>query len=156
MPCSPRHPMHVAQATWKRVFERSCDADMRAVDTSVLVRLLVRDDPGQVETAEAFVASGAWISHLVLAETVWVLASVYGLGADRIATAVGMLLDHDRLVLQDGDVVEGALGSFRGRPTAGFADCLIVEIARKAGHQPVGTFDKSMSRLEGASELTTG
>ena len=101
-------------------------------------------------------ASGAWISHPVLVETVWVLASVYGPGADRIATAVGMLLDHDRLVLQDGDVVEAALGSFRGRPTAGFADCLIVEIARKAGHQPVGTFDKSMSRLEGASELTTG
>ena len=43
---------------------------MRAVDTSVLVRLLVRDDADQVEMAEAFVASGAWISHLVLAETV--------------------------------------------------------------------------------------
>ena len=129
---------------------------MRAVDTSVLVRLLVRDDPDQVEAAESFVASGAWISHLVLAETIWVLASVYGLGADRIAVAVGMLLDHDRLVLQDGDVVKAALGSFRGRPATGFADCLIVEAARKAGHQPVGTLDKSMSRLEGASELTTG
>ena len=129
---------------------------MRAVDTSVLVRLLVRDDPDQVEAAESFVASGAWISHLVLAETVWVLASVYGLGADRIAVAVGMLLDHDRLVLQDGDVVKAALGSFRGRPATGFADCLIVEVARKAGHQPVGTLDKSMSRLEGASELTAG
>ena len=43
---------------------------MRAVDTSVLVRLLVRDDADQVEVAEVFVASGAWISHLVLAETV--------------------------------------------------------------------------------------
>ena len=129
---------------------------MRAVDTSVLVRLLVRDDVDQVEAAEAFVASGAWISHLVLAETVWVLTSVYGLDAERIATAIGMLLDHDRLVLQDGNAVKAALGSFRERPAAGFADCLIVEIARKAGHQPVGTFDKSMSHLEGASELTTG
>ena len=61
MPCSPRHPMHVAPAIWTRVFERSCDADMRAVDTGVLVRPLVRDDPGQVETAEAFVAG---ISYL--------------------------------------------------------------------------------------------
>ena len=129
---------------------------MRAVDTSVLVRLLVRDDADQVEAAEAFVASGAWISHLVLAETVRVLASVYGLDAGRIATAVGMLLDHDRLVLQDGDVVKAALGSFRERPAAGFADCLIVEIARKAGHRPVGTFDRSMSRLEGASDPTAG
>ena len=129
---------------------------MRAVDTSVLVRLLVRDDPDQVEVAESFAASGAWISHVVLVETAWVLASVYDLNADRIATAVDMLLDHDRLVLQDGDVVKAALASFRGRPAAGFADCLIVEIARKSGHQPVGTFDKAMCRLEGASELTTG
>ena len=74
----------------------------------------------------------------------------------RIATAVEMLLDHDLLVLQDGDVVKAALASFRGRSTAGFADCLIVEIARKAGRQPVGTFDKAMCRLEGASELTSG
>ena len=42
MPYSPRHPMHVVQATWTRVFERSCDADMRAVDPSILVRLLIR------------------------------------------------------------------------------------------------------------------
>ncbi len=43
---------------------------MRAVDTNVLVRLVARDDPTQVAAAENFVARGAWISHLVLAETV--------------------------------------------------------------------------------------
>ena len=60
-------------------------ARMRAIDTNVLVRLIVRDDSAQVERAEAFVAQGAWVSQLVLAETVWVLDSVYGLesGADR-------------------------------------------------------------------------
>ncbi len=126
---------------------------MRAIDTSVLVRLLVRDDPDQVERAETFVASGAWVSHLALAESVWVLASVYGLNAERIITAVQMLLEHDRLVLQDGNVVEAALGAFRRRPGAGFSDCLIVEIARKAGHHPVGTFDRSISRLDGAIDL---
>ena len=52
---------------------------MRAVDTNVLVRLIVRDDPAQVDRAEAFVARGAWVSLLVLAETIWVLKSVYGL-----------------------------------------------------------------------------
>ena len=45
---------------------------MRAVDTNVLVRLIVRDDPEQVDRAEAFVAQGAWVSLLVLAEAVWV------------------------------------------------------------------------------------
>ena len=123
---------------------------MRAVDTSVLVRLLVRDDAGQVESAEAFAAPGAWVSHLVLAETVGVLTSVYGLSSDRIATAIAMLLEHDRLVLQDSDVVRAALDDFRGQPSVGFADCLIVGVARKQGHRPVGMFDCAMSRMDDA------
>ena len=67
---------------------------MRAVDTNVLVRLATRDDARQTAAAEAFVAAGAWVSHLVLVEVVWVLASVLGLGPERIATAVEMLLNH--------------------------------------------------------------
>ena len=46
---------------------------MRAVDTNVLVRLVTRDDPKQVRAAEAFVANGAWVPHLVLVEAMWVL-----------------------------------------------------------------------------------
>ena len=126
---------------------------MRAVDTSVLVRLIARDDASQVDAAEAFVESGAWVSHIVLAETVWVLGSVYGLDAARIAHAVAMLLEHDRLALQDGDVVRAALGMFRDQSKVGFVDCLIVQIARKAGHQPVATFDNAMSSLQGATSL---
>jgi len=50
---------------------------MRAVDTNVLVRLMTRDDTKQVAVAEAFVANGAWVPHLAVAEAVWVLTSVY-------------------------------------------------------------------------------
>ena len=67
---------------------------MRAVDTNVLVRLSTREDPKQVALAEAFVAAGAWVSHLVLAETTWVLSSVYELEASKIAAAVEMILNH--------------------------------------------------------------
>ena len=123
---------------------------MRAVDTSVLVRLLVRDDADQVQRAEAFVAPSAWVSHLVLAETVWVLGSVYGMNSERIAAVVAMVLEHDRLALQDADVVRAALGDFESNPSVGFADCLIVAVARKQGHGPVGTFDRVMSRLGNA------
>jgi len=126
---------------------------MRAIDTSVLVRLIARDDKSQVEAAETFVESGAWVSHIVLAETVWVLGSVYGLDAARIAQTVAMLLEHDRLVLQDGDVVRAALQMFRDQFKVEFADCLIVQAARKAGHQPVATFDNAMSGLQGATNL---
>jgi predicted nucleic-acid-binding protein len=127
---------------------------MRAVDTNLLVRLATRDDAPQADAAERFVAGGAWVPHLVLVETMWVLASVYDLGPEKIATAVEMFLRHQDLTLQDADVVAAALDQFRRRPAVGFSDCLILEVARKNGHLPLGTFDRDLGRLEGAQQLT--
>lgn len=126
---------------------------MRAVDTNVLVRLLARDDPQQAEAAEAFVAAGAWVSHVVLVETLWVLESVYEVDARARAKAVELLLNHRELTLQEPEVVERALAVFRKRPSLGFSDCLVVESARKAGHGPVGTFDRDLARVAGAELL---
>ena len=126
---------------------------MRAADTNVLVRLIARDDLKQVAAAERFVAPGAWISHIVLAETTWVLESVYELGRREIATALEMLLDHDCLSIQDSDIVRLATAQFRRKPSVGFSDCLILEIARKAGHLPLGTFDRHLGSLADAEKL---
>lgn len=126
---------------------------MRAVDTNVLVRLLVRDDKARVNAAEAFIDKGAWVSHLVLAETVWVLDAVYDRTSAQLATAIELLLNHQRLTLQDADVVASALKAFRARPSRGFSDCLVLAIARKAGHLPLGTLDRNLARLEGARGL---
>lgn len=126
---------------------------MRAVDTNVLVRLVTRDDAKQVGAAEAFVARGAWISHLVLAETVWVLSAVYDLERSEIGTAVEMLLNHKDLTLQDSETVAAALEQYRRRPTLDFSDCLILEVARRAGHVPLGTFDRHLGKIEGAVRL---
>jgi predicted nucleic-acid-binding protein len=126
---------------------------MRAVDTNVLVRLITRDDARQVAAAEAFVSAGAWVSHVVLVETLWLLESVYELDATQRATAVDMLLNHASITLQDADVVTAALAHFRHRPTLGFSDCLVLEIARKAGHVPLGTFDRGLARLAGAQRV---
>lgn len=126
---------------------------MRAVDTKVLVRLVTRDDIKQVAAAETFIAPGAWVSHLVLAEATWVLASVYDLGPSALATAVEMLLNHRDLSLQDAEVVSAALTHFRKRPKLGFSDCLILEAARKAGHVPLGTFDQELSKLNDVQKL---
>lgn len=121
---------------------------MLAVDTNVLVRLLTRDDTDQTKAAEAFASKGAWVSHLVLAETFWVLDSVYDLSRAQIATALEMLLNHRELSIQDADVVTAALGHYRQRSAVDFSDCLVLEIARKAGHLPVGTFDRNFAKLE--------
>ncbi len=122
---------------------------MRSVDTNLVVRLLVRDDPVQVNAAEAFVEKGAWVSHLVLAETLWVLDAVYERTPAQIIKAIDLLLNHANLTLQDADVVALALANFRARPSRGFSDCLVLEIARKAGHLPLGTFDRELAKLEG-------
>ena len=126
---------------------------MRAVDTNVLVRLVTRDDPRQVKAAEAFVAQGAWVSHIVLVEAMWVLMSVYDRSPTEIATAVEMLLSHKHLTLQDPDVVVAALAHYLQKPAIGFSDCLVLELARKAGHLPLGTFDRNLSKLAGAERL---
>jgi predicted nucleic-acid-binding protein len=126
---------------------------MRAVDTNLLVRLIVRDDADQVIAAEAFVSKGAWVSHLVLAETLWVLDAVYNRSPAQIANAVGRMLNHKELTLQDAAVVALALDRFRSRPSLGFSDCLVLEIARKAGHLPLGTFDRNLARLDGTHRL---
>jgi predicted nucleic-acid-binding protein len=121
---------------------------VRAVDTNVLVRLLTRDDAKQVAAAEAFVARGAWVSHLVLAEATWVLTSVYERGPAELAKAVEMLLNHEHLTLQDSEAVAAAVAGFRRRPALGFSDCLVLEVARKAGHVPLGTFDRNLAKIE--------
>ena len=126
---------------------------MRAVDTNVLVRLLARDDPKQLAAVEGFVQAGAWISHLVLMEAVWVLDSAYNVKPEQIAQGVEMLLDHKDLVVQDADVVNAAVAQYRKRPELGFSDCLILEVARKAGHVPLGTFDRELGKLQGAQKL---
>ena len=126
---------------------------MRAVDTNLLVRLLVRDDARQASSAEKFIAKNAWVSHLVLAETVWVLDAVYARSPAQIALAIELLLSHAELTLQDEDVVAAALDNFKARPALGFSDFLVLEIARKAGHLPLGTFDRQLAKCDGAQKL---
>jgi predicted nucleic-acid-binding protein len=126
---------------------------VRAVDTNVLVRLIARDDAKQVAVAEAYIQRGAWVPHLALAEAAWVLESVYDRSPTQIATAVAMLLSHQHLTMQDPDTVSAALGRFRDRPALGFSDCLMLEVVRRAGHLPLGTFDRNLSKLEGAERL---
>jgi predicted nucleic-acid-binding protein len=126
---------------------------MRAIDTNVLVRIVAHDDPGQVESAESFIKEGAWVSLLVLAETVWTLGSKYGLNSAAIERAVSMLLEHDHIILQDAETVDAALVLFRSQRPAGFVDCLILALARKHGHLPLGTFDRNLAKLPGAQRL---
>jgi len=107
----------------------------------------------QAASAGRFVEKGAWVSVLALAEAAWVLTSVYDLSAKELATAIEMLLHHRDLVLDDSEAVAEALELFRARPALGFSDCMMLHLARKAGHLPLGTFDRNLARVEGAKKL---
>jgi predicted nucleic-acid-binding protein len=126
---------------------------MRAVDTNVVVRLIARDDEEQAQRAEDFIAGGAWVSWLVLAETVWVLESVFEITKAKLCTAISMLLEHQQLVIQDTEVVRIALNDYKASRGVGFTDCLVVAIARKNGHSPTGTFDKRLAKLSDVEAL---
>jgi predicted nucleic-acid-binding protein len=126
---------------------------VRAIDTNVLVRLAVEDHERQTAAAEHFVREGAWVSTVALAEAVWVLGNTYHLTPSQIAAVVEMFLNHGALALEHPDTVANALRLFRARPSLGFSDCLILELARKAGYLPLGTFDRRLATAEGAQKL---
>src|SRR3954465_166642 len=126
---------------------------MRAVETNVLVRLVTRDDAKQTSSAERFIETGAWVSHLVLMEAMWVLATVYEVAPADLMTAIDMLLNHKHLTVEDADAVALALQQFQAKPALGFSDCLVLEVARKAGHLPLGTFDRNLGNVGGAERI---
>lgn len=75
------------------------------------------------------------------------------MSVDTFGGAMRAVDTNKNLTLQDADAVAAALESFRRRPALGFSDCLLLELARKAGHLPLGTFDRDLSKRDGAQKL---
>jgi predicted nucleic-acid-binding protein len=89
----------------------------------------------------------------VYARIMTALDSVYDLSREKISTALEMLSNHQELTLQDSEAVAAALEHFRGRTAVDFSDCLVLEIARKAGHIPIAAFDRHFAKLDGVQRL---
>lgn len=126
---------------------------MRAVDTNVLIRSITGDNSSQTAIADAFIAAGAWASLVTIIETVSVLESNYRFSVPRLVAALDMLLNNKMLTIQEAEAVSAALALFRANPSLEFADCLILELARKAGHLPLGTFDRRLGGMDGTRKL---
>lgn len=127
---------------------------MIGLDTNVLLRVLVDDGSREVKKARAYVAAQAvdgqdfFIDAVVLAETTWVLETVFGYGRDDIARAFDALLANAAYVLDRHQAVAAALGDFRAT-RADFSDCLIAARSKEAGCERTVTFDKAMKNLPG-------
>lgn len=129
---------------------------MIAVDTNVLVRVLV-DDPDekrQVAAARARVrrAGQVYVPQIVQVETVWVLETAYGLDKPTVVGVLDQLLRNEAYVLQNEAAFEKALAAFRvGK--ADFADYLILAESEAAGH-PLLTFDSRLQKSPGTKPVS--
>ena len=127
---------------------------MIGLDTNILVRLLVADDPDQTARAQRFVAARrtretpGFINCIVLAELIWVLARVYDYSRATIAGVVENLLSGDDRVVEHHDEVRAALEDYRSR-RADFIDALILRINGARGCEAMATFDDRAARLNG-------
>jgi predicted nucleic-acid-binding protein len=127
---------------------------MLGLDTNVLIRYLVRDDPRQYQRARRLIVrelmkgEPVLVSLLVLLETEWVLRSRYDLGkAERLMT-LSALLDTADFTFEDEACIEQALYSWKDS-TADFADCLIEARNRRLGCNATATFDAKALTLAG-------
>ncbi|MBI3524385.1 MAG: type II toxin-antitoxin system VapC family toxin [Betaproteobacteria bacterium] len=124
---------------------------MLAVDTNILVRVLV-DDPTAPDQCRAAreavsVAGEIYISQIVQIETVWVLAGTYGLSKAALQDALGIIVKHPAFHLQRPEVFRAAFQHYLAGH-ADFADCMILAESASAGYD-LATFDRKLSKLPG-------
>ena len=130
---------------------------MIALDTNVVVRFLVRDDPRQADAARVLIESltaerPGFVCWAVAIELVWVLERAYRISRDRIAAIQEELIATDELVIEAADDVAQAASRYRASGT-GFSDLMVLAAARRSGAHPVYTFDRKAARLEGVMLL---
>lgn len=126
---------------------------MIGLDTNILVRYLTKDDPIQSPKAAEILRkltdqNPGFVSVVVLAETAWVLESVYGFSQNAIATALtAMIQAHGLLVQDDASVIVALRAAEEGGGS--FADALIGALASRMGCERILTFDRRAARLPG-------
>jgi predicted nucleic-acid-binding protein len=125
-----------------------------AVDTNVLVRFLVEDDPEQTRKAKTLLQRAVeageeiYVPDIVLCEVVWVLGSSYRIARAEIASQLGALLRARHLRFAASDQLARALTAFR-RGKGDFADYLIREQSTAAGCEAVATYDRLLLKEDG-------
>jgi len=132
---------------------------MPALDTNVLVRFLVRDDPAQHAATVRLMASVSETESLfvplsVALELEWVLRSRYAVGKEAVIVTFVRLLETREILFQDEWSVERAL-SLYGEGTADFADCLHLASIVSHENAPMITFDRKAARLPDVTLLDT-
>lgn len=130
---------------------------MIGLDTNVLVRYLAQDEPKQAALATRLIESltagePGFVSHVVLAETLWVLESCYAAEPARVQQVVDALLRSSGILVERAESVWRALRQFK-QGGGDFADTLIAVSAADAGCRATYTFDKGAAKRAGMTLL---
>jgi predicted nucleic-acid-binding protein len=125
---------------------------MIGLDTNILVRYLVQDDPEQSARATEILErrltekNPGFVSVVAMVETVWVLDRAYFLTAQEIATAIERLLQVDVLAIENEQEVFTAMVALK-QERGSLADALIAELGARVGCSRTLTFDRKATRL---------
>lgn len=130
---------------------------MTGLDTNVIVRYLVQDDPEQSTAASRLfdtftVDAPGFVAAIAVVELVWVLQSCYDAGQDDIERAIEALLRSRELVVERAELIWQSLRVF-AKSSADFADCLIERCGYAAGCDRTMTFDKNAAKAAGMKLL---
>jgi predicted nucleic-acid-binding protein len=123
---------------------------MKAIDTNILARFLLNDDPVQSPAASVVLQDKVFVSHSVLLETVWLLASRYDQSTDNVATALLTILQMPGVFVVDRDRLLWALERYRAG--ADFAD--MVHLVESAEQDAFVTFDRKLAKQAGPMSPT--
>lgn len=125
---------------------------MKGLDTNVLLRLLLDDEPEQARRAigyveRAFAHARVWINRIVLCELIWVLERSYRYRRPEISATIQRLLETDELMVEDPEIVRSALYAYQVS-RADFSDCLLGMSNGFAGCARTATFDRRAAELD--------
>ncbi len=126
---------------------------MIALDTNVLIRYFVQDDPVQCKQVNAmFLRSpekgrSFFIADVVITEMVWVLESCYRYSRQQIHQLLTRLSIQERFVFAESTSIHSAI-HFYGESTLDFADLLIMFQARSAGAKQLASFDEKLQKFD--------
>jgi predicted nucleic-acid-binding protein len=126
---------------------------MIGLDTNILLRFYLKDDPDQSAGAAALIQSFSaqepgHISLVTLAELIWVMDRIYRKPKNAISALVRGLLESKQVVLENHNAVIQALRSFDSS-NADFSDCLIERLCASAGCSQTMTFDVGAAKSAG-------
>jgi predicted nucleic-acid-binding protein len=131
---------------------------MIGIDTNILLRLWLNDDPAQNRRIDSLLAlhggtpCSLLVTDVVLAEAVWTLRSAFEQDKHAQSLAVRSLLEETAFAFEDREAIFTALSLFEAG-SCGFADCLVVAKHARQGCDFTATFDRGMRKLPGVKVL---